>query len=210
MVNPLTDSVSNKSIVLASGSRIRRHLLQAAGVPFTVAPADLDEVALRVAFRKDHGKDDPKAIALMLATEKAKSIAGNFSDCIVIGCDQTLWFDDRLLHKSKDMETARATLASMRGRTHRLYSAVAFVENGTTIWSTITHADLRMREFSDDFLDEYLAVQGETAFESVGGYQLEGPGIQLFERIDGDYFTILGLPLLEVIDALRQQKVLMS
>lgn len=208
MAHQITDSDGEKIVVLASGSRIRRQLLQSAGVSFTVAPADLDEDAIRKQFVAKNDTMDAGKLALALAEAKAKSMSPGHPGALVIGCDQTLFFDDRVFAKAKDIDGARNMLTRLRGNTHRLYSAVAFVEDGNTVWSTVTHADLSMREFSDAFIDDYLARQGETTLESLGGYQLEGLGIQLFDRIDGDYFTVLGLPMLPVIAALRAHKVL--
>lgn len=198
-----------KPIVLASGSRIRRQLLQSADIAFTVEPADLDEAKIRDDLTAAPGGAGPEDIALALATAKAGLISATHKDALVIGCDQTLFFDGRVFEKSKDMATARTTLLSLRNHTHRLYSAVALVADGDLKWSTVTHADLTMRNFSEDFIDDYLARLGQGAFESLGCYHLEGQGIQLFDRIEGDYFTVLGLPLLELIGELRQQKALL-
>lgn len=204
------ESQTTKSIVLASGSRIRRSLLQSAGISFTVAPADLDEAKIRTDLAAQPEGRAPDVVALTLATEKALLISKDHSDALVIGCDQTLFFDGKIFEKSKELGAARATLLNLRNNTHRLYSAVALVENGTRVWSTVTFADLTMRDFSEAFVDDYLARIGPSALESLGCYQLEGPGIQLFETIDGDYFTVLGLPLLPLINELRKQQVLLT
>ncbi len=204
-----SESETAKGIVLASGSRIRRQLLQAAGISFTVAPADLDEYEIRKDLASQPGGAGPDAIALALATAKAELMSEDHPDTLVIGCDQTLYFDGKIFEKSKDLAAARATLLSFRKKTHRLYSAVALVDEGQLIWSTVLHADLTMRNFSEAFVDDYLARLGSEALESLGGYQLEGHGIQLFDKIEGDYFTVLGLPLLALINELRQQKVLL-
>jgi len=201
-------SEATKSVVLASGSRIRRQLLQSAGIAFTVEPADLDEAKIRDDLTAEPGGAGPDTVAMALATAKAELISADHKDALVIGCDQTLFFNGRVFEKSKDIVSARATLLSLRNQTHRLYSAVALVADGELKWSTVTHADLTMRNFSDAFIDDYLARLGQGAFESLGGYHLEGQGIQLFDCIEGDYFTVLGLPLLALIGELRQQKVL--
>lgn len=209
MSHPTPNSLSEKPLVLASGSRIRRHLLQSAGISFTVAPADLDEGAIRWNLSAQNPKAWPDEVALVLATAKAKHIAHDHEQAFVIGCDQVLVFEDEIFEKSKTLDRARETLLKLRGKTHRLYSAVALVEAGSVMWSVVTHADLTMRNFSDAFVDDYLARLGEGALESLGGYQLEGHGIQLFEKIEGDYFTVLGLPLLPLINALREREVLL-
>jgi len=185
-------------------------LLQAAGISFTVAPADLDESAIRKDLATQPVGAGPDSVALALATAKAELIAKTHDDALVVGCDQTLLFDGKIYEKSKDMAAARATLLGFRKKVHRLYSAVALVDGGKCVWSTVTHADLTMRDFSEEFVDDYLARLGPGALESLGGYHLEGHGIQLFDKIDGDYFTVLGLPLLPLIHELRQQKVLMT
>ncbi|MCH9764721.1 MAG: Maf family nucleotide pyrophosphatase [Alphaproteobacteria bacterium] len=197
-----------KGLVLASGSRIRRSLLQSAGVSFTVAPADLDERAIRDSLGNAPGCAGPDDVAAALASAKAKSISKEHPDALVIGCDQTLFFENKLFEKPKDLEAARANLIAFRGKTHQLYSAVALVDGGAIVWSRVARADLTVRDFSDDFIEEYLARLGNAALESLGGYHLEALGIQLFDRIDGDYFTVLGLPLLPLIKELRQRKVL--
>ncbi len=203
-------SENAKGIVLASGSRIRRQLLQSAGISFTVEPADLDEGKIRDSLKTQPGGAGPDAVALALATAKAELISTEHKNAIVIGCDQTLYFDGKIFEKVKDLASARATLLSLRNNTHRLYTAVALIDEGNLIWSTVTHADLTMRDFSETFVDDYLARLGQGALESVGCYHLEGQGIQLFDKIEGDYFTVLGLPLLQLINELRQQKVLLT
>lgn len=210
MAQPTTKIDMGKPVVLASGSRIRRHLLQSAGISFTVAPADLDESAIRQNLEGQANGAQPDDVALALAIAKAKLISQTHSDALVVGCDQTLAFEGRIFEKSKDLASARATLLGFRGKTHRLYSAVALVDGGDVSWSTVDHADLTMRNFSETFIADYLARLGPGALESLGGYQLEGSGIQLFEQIDGDYFTVLGLPLLALINALRERKVLLT
>ena len=209
MTHSPEEQVSN-SVVLASGSRIRRHLLQAAGLSFTVAPADIDEKAVRNRLQAQDVTVGGDRVAVEIAAAKADHISNSHSGSLVIGCDQTLVFEDKIYDKSSSLVEARATLQRFRHATHRLYSAVTLYQDRAQLWSTVAHADMTMRHFSDAFLDDYLARSGETALQSLGCYQLEGPGIQLFENITGDYFTVLGIPLLPLIDELRRRGVLLS
>jgi nucleoside triphosphate pyrophosphatase len=195
---------SAKQIVLASASRARRALLAAAGVAFTVEPADVDEPAIR----KDLLGASAVAIAKALARAKAESVSAHHRDSLVIGADQVLAFGPELLSKPKDEAEARATLHKLKGHTHELHSAVAFAEGGNVVWEHVGTARLTMRAFSDAFLEDYLVRAADRLGQSVGAYELEGPGVQLFERIEGDYFTILGLPLLPVLGELRARGVL--
>lgn len=173
-------------------------MLQGAGLSFAVAPADVDEEAL-----KTPGVD-PVALARTLAEAKALAASRLHPHAWVIGGDQTLAFDGGLVSKAKSMTEARARLVAMRGRDHALHSGAAVARDGRLVWSDVDTARMRMREFSDAFLDDYLALEGEAVLASVGSYRMEGPGAQLFDRVDGDYFTVLGLPLWAVLDALRQ------
>lgn len=190
-------------IVLASGSRARREMLAAAGVPFTVLPADVDEPAIRDRLFRENPSITPQHIAEVLATAKAEEVSARCPGAFVIGADQVLALGVELLSKAPNMDLARETLKRLRGRSHVLHSAVVFAENGKVTWRHVGAARLTMRNFSDPFLEDYLLRAGEKVMQSVGGYELEGQGVQLFERIDGDYFTILGLPLLEVLAELR-------
>jgi septum formation protein len=191
--------------VLASASRARRELLAAAGVAFTVDPADVDEPALR---RSLQAGTAPAKIAELLARAKAEDVGTRHRDSLVIGADQVLAFGDEILSKPGDAQGARATLRKLRGKTHELISAVAFAEDGKITWAHTATARLTMRDFSEAFLEEYLLRAGDRVGQSVGAYELEGPGVQLFERIEGDYFTILGLPLLPVLAELRARGVI--
>jgi septum formation protein len=146
----------------------------------------------------------PVAIAALLAREKASVIAGRNRERLVLGADQTLSLDGRRFTKPTDRAAARAQLRALSGRTHELYSAIAFVQDGVVLFEHVGVARLTMRAVSDQFLDDYLDAAGDAATASVGAYQLEGFGIQLFERLDGDYFTVLGLPLLTALDFLRR------
>ena len=141
----------------------------------------------------------------MLAREKASLVAKSHPGRLVLGADQTLALGSKRFSKPPDRFAARAQLQALRGRSHKLHAALAFVDDGAVVFEHVETARLTMRPFSDDFLDRYLDAMGDGVLASVGCYQLEGPGVQLFERIDGDYFTILGLPLLQGLDFLRRR-----
>lgn len=198
----------SREIVLASASRARREMLAAAGVPFTVDPADLDELALRNALLAEKKSVAPAHIAEALARAKAEDVSGRHAGSLVVAGDQVLAFGPELLTRAKDQAAARATLLKLRGREHELHSAVAFAEDGHVIWARVETARLFMRDFSDAFLDDYLVRAGDRICQSVGAYELEGLGVQLFERLEGDYFTVLGLPLLPALEELRARGVI--
>jgi septum formation protein len=183
-------------------------MLAAAGVPFTIDPANLDEIALRNALLAEKKSVAPAHIAEALARAKAKDVSGRHAGSLVVAGDQVLAFGSELLTKAKDQAAARATLLKLRGREHELHSAVAFAEDGHVTWSRVETARLFMRDFSDAFLDDYLVRAGDRICQSVGAYELEGLGVQLFERLEGDYFTVLGLPLLPVLEELRARGVI--
>ena len=187
-------------LLLASKSRVRRALLENAGLPLEIVPADLDERAIEA----DAGIVDPAGAAKLLAREKARTVAMRMPGRFVLGADQTLALGDRRFTKTSDRAGARLQLAALRGRTHMLYSAVAVARDGNVLFEHDDTARLTMRVFSDDFLEHYLDTVGAAVFASVGAYQLEGPGIQLFEKVEGDYSTILGLPLLPLLAWLRE------
>jgi septum formation protein len=187
-------------LVLASRSAVRRTLLEAAGVPVEICPADIDERGVEAGAPLQA----PVAIAALLAREKAALIAERNRGRLILGADQTLSLDGRRFSKPADRAAARAQLRELSGRTHELYSAIAFVCDGTVLFEYVGVARLTMRAVSKRFLDDYLDAVGDAATASVGAYQLEGFGIQLFERLDGDYFTVLGLPLLTALDFLRR------
>lgn len=195
-----------RTVVLASRSAARGRLLAAAGVSFLTDPADIDERAAdgdAVA-----AGEDPRAIALELAACKAEVVAARHPDSVVIGADQTLDLDGRCMTKPASLDEARGQLRDLRGRSHRLHSAVVCVcPDGT--WRHVSSATLTMRAFSDAFLEDYLASCGARTLESVGAYHLEGHGIQLFDAVDGDFFTILGLPMLPLLERLRATGVLL-
>lgn len=188
-------------IILASGSRIRASLLENAGIEVRAVPSDLDERAVEAPLLESGAPVED--IAAVLAEAKALEVSQREGAALVIGADQMLEFEGSRLTKPADMEAARRQLLALSGKTHQLHSAVAVVRNGETMWRNVSSANLTMRELSPKFIGHYLADVGSEALSSVGGYQLEGRGIQLFEKIDGDYFTILGLPLLPLLAFLR-------
>lgn len=191
-------------LVLASQSRVRRVVLEAAGLPVEVRSADLDERALET----EAGESDPSAIAALLAQRKAMAVAADMPGRIVVGADQTLALNGERFNKPDGLEAAADQLRMLRGRTHALHSAVAVVHGGSVQFTEVAVARLTMRDFSEDFLVRYLATAGDAVTHSVGGYQLEGLGSQLFEQVDGDHFTVLGLPLLPLLAFLRRQRLL--
>jgi len=201
-------STGLREIVLASGSRARREMLAAAGVPFTVQAADVDEPAIRARLLGEDKHIAPERIAEVLAVAKAEDVSAKRSGSVIIGADQVLSFGGELLSKAPSIEAARGALQRLRGRTHELHSAVAFAEDGKASWAHVATARLTMRDFSDAFLDDYLNRAADRVTQSVGGYELEGLGVQLFEKIEGDYFTILGLPLLPVLGELRARGII--
>ncbi len=190
-------------LVLASGSRIRGELLRNAGLRFAVDPADVDERAIEDPLLKSGFS--PADIAQVLAEAKAQAVSERHPGAFVIGADQVLEFEGGRLTKPEDMEAARRQLLAMSGKRHELHSAVVVVRDGETLWRHIGTVRLTMRPFSPAFVGRYLAQVGDAVLTSVGAYQLEGPGVQLFETIDGDYFSVLGLPLLSLLGRLREE-----
>lgn len=192
-------------VILASTSSSRRALLQGAGVEFTARSPGVDEDAVKAELLGEgHG---PRKVAEVLAGLKAMAVSER-EPGLVIGADQTLELEGQLVDKAVDLEEARGRLKAMRGQKHHLHSAVVVASGGKPVWETVETATLHVRDFSDEFLEAYLAGVGEQVLFSVGCYQLEGLGVQLFDRIDGDYFTILGLPMLGLLDFLRGEGAL--
>jgi nucleoside triphosphate pyrophosphatase len=189
-------------LVLASRSDIRGKILAAAGLRFEIRPSQINERAVEA----QSGVVDAAAVARHLARAKTVAVATSLSGRLVLGADQTLAFGAKRLRKPADRAEAAEQLRTLRGNTHELHSALALVRDEEMLFSCVDTARLTMRDFSDRFLDDYLDMAGDTVMRSVGGYQLEGIGIHLFERVEGDYFTILGLPLLPLLAFLRQNK----
>jgi septum formation protein len=188
-------------LVLASRSKVRQMLLAAAGIPLEIRPADLDERDLAAAApSRAHDK-----IATLLAREKAFAVGRLNPGRLTLGADQTLALGGECFAKPADRAAAAIQLRALCGRTHELYSAIAFVQDATVLFEHVSVARLTMRSFSDRFLEIYLDAAGDAVTASVGAYQIEGLGIQLFERVDGDYFIVLGLPLMETLDFLRRR-----
>ncbi|RUV76178.1 MAG: Maf-like protein [Mesorhizobium sp.] len=190
-----------EKIILASGSPFRKALLVNAGVAVEAVPAEVDERALEAPL-KDSGIS-PEDVALVLAEAKATEVSERKAGALVLGCDQTLSLGDELFHKPADMEGARRHLLALSGKTHQLNSAVVLARDGAVLWRHVGIASLTMRKLDPAFIGRHLARVGAKALSSVGAYQIEGEGIQLFERIEGDYFTIVGLPLLPALAKLR-------
>ncbi|CZT33571.1 Maf-like protein [Rhizobium sp. 9140] len=202
-------------LVLASASPFRRMLLENAGIAFTWQAAEIDERALEAPLAAEGAS--PERVATVLAEAKAESVAsalhkeqgvGEDIGPVVIGSDQTMSLGGRVFHKPVSMEEAHDHLRSLSGQTHQLNSAIVLYQDGRTLWSHVSTARLTMRPLDDGFIARHLQRVGEKALTSVGAYQLEGEGIQLFEAIDGDYFTILGLPLLPLLGELRKLSVI--
>src|ERR1700742_4605617 len=193
--------LSPQPLVLASQSKVRRALLEAAGIPVEARPAHLDERAIEQGV-----KGGPGDVALTLAREKAKTVAAMSGNGVVVGWHQTLALGQKRFSKPADRATARAQLLEMRGRAHELHSAACVCRNGAVTFGHVSVARLTMRAFSEDFLERYLDAAGANVTASVGAYQLERTGIHLFEKIDGDHFTILGLPLLPLLEHLRGER----
>lgn len=194
------------TLVLASASAARAAMLRNAGLDFEIRPARIDEEEIKRALKAEGAS--PRRAAEALAELKAHRARPEDGQDFVIAADQMLVCEDRWYDKPADIAQARAQLLSLRGKSHDLVSAVVLARGGSIVWRHVDVATLIMRDFSDGFLDAYLAQAGAAVLHSVGGYQLEGLGVQLFSRIRGDFFTILGLPLLPLLDILRENKVL--
>ena len=190
-------------LVLASRSDIRGKILAAAGLRFEIRPSQINERAVEA----KSGAANSAAVARHLARAKADAVAASLPGRLVLGADQTLARGAKRFGKPADRAEAADQLRALRGRTHELHSALALVRDKEIVFTCVDTARLTMRDFSDRFLNDYLAMAGDAAMNSVGGYQLEGIGIHLFERVEGDYFTILGLPLLPLLSFLRQSRL---
>lgn len=197
----------SEALILASKSPARAALLRNAGLKITTATADIDERSVEAALGNELEAED---VALVLAEAKALDVAARYPDTLIIGADQTLSCEKEILHKASDDADLRKKLLKLSGKTHTLSSAVTIVRNEETIWRTSAQAHLTMRNLTPEYVGRYIAETLPETLQSVGGYHLEGLGAQLFERIEGDYFTVLGLPLLPLLAWLRAEKILMS
>lgn len=189
-------------LILASTSKARQALLSAAGASFTAIKPNVDEAAVKARSTALAMQE----LAAELAMQKSVDVSSRHKDSIVIGADQTLDLDGSGFDKPSSLDAARQQLLQLRGRTHHLHSAICCSRNGKPVWQHVSSAMLSMRHFSDAELADYLRLAGDKVLHSVGGYQIEGPAIQLFDHIEGDYFTILGLPLLPLLNFLRNEQ----
>jgi septum formation protein len=196
--------LASDPLVLASKSEVRRAILEAAGLPVESIPADIDERAIE----KNAGASEARDVAMLLAREKAKAVARRMPGRLVLGADQTLSLGKERFSKPADRAAARGQLLKLRGKTHELCSGIALIRDAAVLFADCAVARLTMRNFSEPFLQAYLETAGTSVSQSVGGYQLEKSGIQLFETIEGDHFTILGMPLFSLLPFLRAQKFL--
>ena len=194
-------------VTLASTSLIRAQMLRQAGVELDVTSSGVDEAAIKAALVSDGAgaRDVADALAEAKAVKTSLKQSG-----LVLGADSILELDGQLYDKPQDLADARRHLTALRGRSHRLHSAAVIAEGGAAIWRHVETATLHMRTFSDAFLDHYIAIEGTALLSTVGCYRLEGFGAQLFDKIEGDYFSILGLPLLQVLDYLRLRGAILS
>ncbi len=189
-------------LILASASASRQMLMRNAGLIFSSIPAEIDERAIDARLETEGAM--PETIALELAKAKAIAVSRLRPDAFVIGSDQTMSLGTRIYHKAKAMAEAHSNLLSLSGKTHTLNCGIAIAKNGEILWATVSIAEMTMRDLSADYVSRYLEKAGSQVLSSVGAYQLEGEGIQLFHSIEGDYFTVLGLPLLPLLAQLRE------
>jgi nucleoside triphosphate pyrophosphatase len=198
-------------LVLASSSPFRRRMLEAAGLSFRVMSPDVDEAALKQRLAsKASGPLPPSVVADALARAKAEAVSARIPEALVIGADQVLALGTELVSKPKDLSEARRQLERLRGKSHNLWTAATLASGGKCVWAHLEVAILVMRAFSDRFLERYLAEGGESLCRMVGAYEIEGRGVQLFERVDGDTFGIVGLPLLALLAELRARGAIAS
>lgn len=194
------------TLVLASTSPFRRAILENAGLTFEAVGADIDERAADKPLLETGA--DAEDVASLLAEAKALDVSARRAGALVIGGDQTLSMNGEIFHKAANFDEARRRLIAMAGKTHQLNSALCLVRDGQTLWRHMTVVNMKMRNYSPAFVGRYLAQAGETVLKSVGIYQIEGIGIQLLEQMDGDYFSVIGLPLLPLLDQLRQMEAI--
>ncbi|MCR0985804.1 Maf family protein [Roseomonas populi] len=194
-------------LILASASSARRAVMEAAGLRFEAVAAAVDEASIKESARAEDFS--PEDTALMLAEAKARRVAAQRPEALVIGSDQMLVLEERWFDKPESAAAARGHLEALRGKAHRLVTAVVCWRGGQRIWGHVAQPRLVMRPVSDAFIDAYLAIEGGLVTESVGAYRLEGPGIQLFDRVEGEHAAILGLPMLPLLGFLRQHGVLL-
>lgn len=199
------DNKEPPKVVLASGSRSRARMLANAGVSFTAHAASVDEATIKTSMQATGA--DIATVAEILAATKAQQVSRNHKDGLIIGADQMLVCEGEWYDKPASLQEARDHLNKLRGKTHELISSVCVVQDGVVLWHHVGRAKITMRLFSDAFIDDYIKNMGEEILATVGGYELEGLGAQLFSKVDGDYFTILGMPLLPLLDFLRGYEV---
>lgn len=198
--------MNNPRLILASASQTRRRMLEAAGVTFTAIASDVDEDTVKRAARSEGAR--AAETAFLLAEMKAKAVSARYPASLVIGADQILVCENIWFDKPGNLQGARAQLRALRGRVHDLETAVVCFRGGTRLWFHVSRPRLTMRGFSDAFLETYLAAERDEMLGNVGAYRLEGRGAQLFDTIDGDFFSVLGLPLLPLLSYLRHARVL--
>jgi septum formation protein len=194
-------------LILASGSPFRRRMLEAAGLEFQVAPANIDEGQLRRAMTENKKTVDPSLVASRLAEAKAVDVSCRQTAALVIGADQILTASGQIYSKPPTMEHALEQLKTLQGRQHNLHTAVALASNGHVVWTYVETAMMTMRSLTSAQIRNYLSVAGPNVCQTVGAYEFEGRGVQLFEKVDGDQFTIIGLPLLPLLAELRRRGV---
>lgn len=193
-------------IILASTSNIRGKILSNAGITFSVVDPAIDETEVKASMADQSAENTSRKLARI----KSEKVSGQIRDALVIGADQVLGLEGQIFNKPASRQEADNQLRKFRGNTHTLFSAVSCTTAGAEVWSHCAVAQLKMRNFTDEFLSSYLDARQDHYLTSVGGYKLEESGVQLFEKIEGDYFAILGLPLLPLLDYLRQRKIIES